>query len=57
MGVTESELPGDKEAKREAESVNKRGNAYCAKIDYGRIYDRYTKAIEIRPKNASQRGN
>lgn len=51
--VTESELPGDKEAKREAEYFKEQGNAYCAKKDYGRIYDYYTEAIEMRPKNAS----
>lgn len=57
MGVAESELPGDEEAKREAEPFKEQGNAYCAKKDYSRIYDYDTKATAIRPKNASQHGN
>lgn len=57
MVVTESELLGDKEVKREAESFKEQENAYCAKKDDSRIYDYYTKAIEIRPKNASKYGN
>ncbi|KFO28527.1 DnaJ like protein subfamily C member 7 [Fukomys damarensis] len=41
----------------EAESFKEQGNAYYAKKDYHEAYNYYTKAIDMRPKNASYYGN